>query len=294
MQYLNDTISHKDRSYIENKHYKYFIIEKKSNDRQNDCKIVSKKEMFLTYNGIIKVLFTSRSGVADQFQDWATETLFTVQMGTTEQKNKLVSKIKGVSYESIQEMFYINARTLPCVYLTAFNDVKTLREIMNINSEFSDNDIVYKFGLTSSFENRKNGHKSEYAELKDQIDMTLVCYTYIDPLYLAEAENELKDALSSYKLNYNNHDELVIIPKDKIKNIRKIYELIGYKYSGHTAEFNKKISELENHITNLNNQLKLKDKELELKDKDILLEKQKSELLEMKLTIMKLQTTNCN
>jgi hypothetical protein len=38
---------------------------------------------------------------------------------------------------------------------------------------------------------RKNGHKSEYKELENLIDMKLVYYTYIDPLYITEAETEI-------------------------------------------------------------------------------------------------------
>jgi hypothetical protein len=80
----------------------------------------------LTYKGMLKVLFSSRSGKAENFQDWATDILFRVQLGTTEQKDKLISSIKGVSYNTIQELFSINARQLPCIYLTYFNNVYML------------------------------------------------------------------------------------------------------------------------------------------------------------------------
>jgi len=250
-----------------------------------DQKNVSKKELFLTYNGILKVLFTSRSGNAEQFQNWASEILFVHQMGTIEQKDKLLSKIKGVSYDTIQELFSINARTLPCVYLTAFNDVKTLRKLMNISSEYKDDDIVYKFGLTKSFETRKNGHKSEYKDIANLIDMKLVKYTYIYPLYLTDAENELKDKLSDYKINYNNHDELIVIPKNLFKFIEVVYENIGSKFSGHTAEFNKKVSELNNQINELKHTI-------QLKDKDILYEKQKNEILELKLQVLQFKMSS--
>ena len=105
---------------------------------------------------MLRVLFVSRNNKTTSFIKWATEKLFTIQMGIIEQKNKLVSHINGVSYETIQELFSINARTLPCVYLTAFNTVKELRTIMNIDNKFQDDSVVYKFGLTKSFESRKN------------------------------------------------------------------------------------------------------------------------------------------
>jgi hypothetical protein len=289
MPRLYDALTDKrNDGYLEGEHYKYFIIEKYASSVKN----VSKKELFLTFEGMIRLLYVSRSKNAKVFRNWATETLFVHQMGTTEQKDKLLSKIKGVSYDTIQELFSINARTLPCVYLTAFNDVKTLRELMNIDAKYNDDDIVYKFGLTKSFEARKNGHKFEYKDIANLIDMKLVKYTYIDPLYLTDAENELKDKLSDYKINWNNHDELIVIPKNLLKFIEVVYENIGSKYSGHTAEFNKQVCELNNQINELKHVIKLKDKELELKDKDIQLEKQKSELLEMKLMMLKFQMSS--
>jgi hypothetical protein len=39
---------------------------------------------------------------------------------------------------------------MPCVYLTAFNTVDKLRDIMNIDAKY--NNDVYKLGLTNSFQ----------------------------------------------------------------------------------------------------------------------------------------------
>jgi len=100
---------------------------------------------------MLRVLFVSRNNTTSNFIKWAIEKLFIIHMGSVEQKNKLVSTIKGVSYETIQELFSINARSLPCVYLTAFNTVKELRNVMNIDNKYSDDSVVYKFGLTKSF-----------------------------------------------------------------------------------------------------------------------------------------------
>jgi hypothetical protein len=169
--------------------------------------------------------------------------------------------------------------------------VKDLRNIMNINNEFNDDDIVYKFGLTKSFEIRKNGHKSEYKKLEKYIDMKLVYYCYVDPLYISDAENEIKTMLIDYKINYENHDELVGIPNNMLKFVKKCYETIGMKYSGHTSEFNKKINELENTISNL----KLTHtNELQLKDIQLIKEKYENELLKKELELVKLKLEYAN
>jgi hypothetical protein len=221
---LDKNILDKKSYFKENEHYKYFNCKKDRKEGNKTSKI--KKELYLAYEGILRVLFASHSPNVKPFIKWATESLFVMQIGNIEDKNKLVSQIKGVSYETIQELFSINARTIPCVYLTAFNTVLQLRDVMKIDTKYNDDDIVYKFGLTKSFESRKNGHKSEYKKLDKFIDMKLVYYTYIDPLYMSEAENEIKTLLSDHKIEWDNHDELIIIPNKLLKFIKTIYENI--------------------------------------------------------------------
>jgi len=282
MEHLQNDIIKNHTNYKNNIDYKYYICKKKDTILNKTSKTTIKKELFLTYEGMLRVLFVSRSGKTTHFIKWATEKLFTIQMGTLEQKNKLVSQIKGVSYETIQELFSINARTLPCVYLTAFNTVKELRTIMNIDNKFHDDSIVYKFGLTKSFESRKNGHKSEYKKLENIIDMKLVYFTYIDPLYISQAELEIKNLLNDYKLypEWDNHEELIIIPNNLLKIIKTIYENIGMKYSGHTQEFNRKIEDLNKTILEYDHKINILLKDL---DNEKIINNKDKELFEAKL-----------
>lgn len=289
-QQLYNSLVHNATAYVVEIDYKYFICNEMDNfhnaTNKKENKICLKKELFLTYQGMLRVLFVSRNNKTSKFINWATKTLFTVQLGKQEQKNKLVSKIKGVSYETIQELFSINARELPCVYLTAFNTVEKLRKNLNIDEKYNDNDIVYKFGLTKSFETRKNGHKNEYKEMEE---MKLVYFTYIDPLYITEAENEIKRLLNDFKIKYNDHEEIIVIPNNTLKFVKTLYENLGMKYSGHTAEFNKKILELNNQINLLKHnetlyEQKLKNKELEIENKNL-----ENENLKQQIKIMELE-----
>ena len=56
IEHLHDTIIHKNKCYNENEHYKYFNCKK----IKNLGKIKIKKELFLTYNGLLKVINTCR------------------------------------------------------------------------------------------------------------------------------------------------------------------------------------------------------------------------------------------
>ena len=296
MENIITTIIDKVKSgYIEGIHYKYFNC-KKTENSQNKTNKAIKKNLYLTYEGMLRVLFASHSPNVKPFIKWATESLFAIQLGQIEDKDKLVSQIKGVSYETIQELFSINARSIPCVYLTAFNTVDKLRDVMKIDDSYKDDDVVYKFGLTKSFEKRKNGHRNEYKKLENLIDMKLVYYSYIDPLYISEAESEIKTLLCDHKIEWDDHDELVIIPNKLLKYIKTFYQNIGMKYSGHTQEFNKKIEELNKTIIEYENKVLMLTKSLEyekiifeekLNNKDLLVENLKKELyikdLEVKL-----------
>ena len=62
--------------------YKIFTIKKKNNIHNIKCK----NYLFLTYEGIIKLLYVSRNNNAKLFRELATEKLFTCQMVTTTQK----------------------------------------------------------------------------------------------------------------------------------------------------------------------------------------------------------------
>jgi hypothetical protein len=61
--------------------------------------------LYLTYIGLLKVLFSSRNKQVDRFVQWATETLFTAHLGTSDQKSKLTAKLMGVSLEAVKEVF---------------------------------------------------------------------------------------------------------------------------------------------------------------------------------------------
>jgi hypothetical protein len=284
---LNEYIVDKRRiidGYIENKHYKYFICNK-----HGAAVSTTNKELFLTYKGIMRVLFASQSSTADKFLYWATNTLFTVQMGTVKQKDYLVSSIKGVSYDAIQELFSINARELPCIYLTSLNRVDVLRNAMNIDDIHLNESVVYKYGMTKSFESRKNGHNQEYKKLDGLIDKKLVYYTYIDPLYLREAESEIKNMLEDLQIKWDIHEELVVIPNHLMKYVKECFKSIGMKYAGHSAELIKEITELKcknemlikEYEKEYNHKLELKDKDTQLllKDSQLLLKEKDNQLL---------------
>jgi hypothetical protein len=166
---------------------------------------------------------------------------------------------------------------------------------MNIDDIHLNESVVYKYGMTKSFESRKNGHNQEYKKLDGLIDKKLVYYTYIDPLYLREAESEIKYMLEDLQIKWDIHEELVVIPNNLMKYVKECFKSIGNKYSGHTTELNKKIMDMDILIHDLKlkheTELTLKEKDIEIINQkyEIMLKEKDNEILKKELEIMKLK-----
>jgi len=160
---LTTIIDKRKDGYIENEHYKYFNCKKMVKAQNKPNKI--KKELFLTYEGMLRVLFASHSPNVKPFIKWATEKLFTIQIGTITQKEELVGSILGVNAKVIKEVFNADRNTLPCVYLFKLNTVKELRTSMNINNNFSDDSIIAKLGFTKDLSRRTGEHITKYGKI---------------------------------------------------------------------------------------------------------------------------------
>jgi hypothetical protein len=96
------------------------------------------------------MLFVSRNNKTSKFIEWASKTLFAVQMGTEEQKNKLVSTIKDVSYESIQELTKTirDKRNRYTIDITTINGNKynTIVQAYTVNVNPGANPVAVSFG----------------------------------------------------------------------------------------------------------------------------------------------------
>ena len=56
-----------------------------------------KKVLYLTYMGVLKLLFSSRGDKAKRFQKWATRILFTIQMGDNNVRDEVAAEALNVT-----------------------------------------------------------------------------------------------------------------------------------------------------------------------------------------------------
>ena len=183
MDNIITTILNVNSVFKENEHYKYFNLK----NIQNLEKITIKKELYLTYEGMLRVLFASHNKKVKQFISWATETLFTVQLGKQEDKELLSSNLLGVSIKAVKQVFNKNISTVPCIYLLNLNTVDKLRNTFNIPDNYTNDMIVCKFGCTKDIESRIKDHQNTYGKL-NKVELNLLMFSYIDPQFIFDAE----------------------------------------------------------------------------------------------------------
>ena len=258
----NTIIDKKTKGYIDGEHYKYFNCIKKAENLNK-----TNKELFLTYEGILRVLFVSHSPKVKPFIKWATEIIFVSQLGNEEQKHELVSSMLGINAKVIKEVFNADRNTLPCVYLFTLNTVGNLRNSMNIDPKYADDSIVAKYGFTKDLLRRTGEHINKYNKING-VDLKLKFYSYVDPQYMSNAETDIKDYMIGFeiKFDFEKEDEIVIIPSKLFKMVERQYELIGKNYMGHISELITRIKELKDKLEKqmLQHQIELQNKDLQL------------------------------
>ncbi len=238
---LQDIIIDSRNNYQINDHYIFFnCIIPVLNGKKTSKQINTKKELFLTYEGILRLLFVSKNDRTKNFIKWATEKLFTIQMGTLDQKQKLRDSL-GVIPNAVKEVCKKSTSPLSCVYLFSLGNVSQLKDTFNIPNNFNDSDIVVKYGRTDDLERRTSEHNNDYGKMKN-VDLRLMMYSFIDASYISMAESDLSDYFNyKFKFEFENRTELAIIPKDKIENVKKEYEKIRGVYGGKMIEIINKI-----------------------------------------------------
>jgi hypothetical protein len=262
---LQDTLYHKESNYIINIHYKYFNV--KIHDNLVVKKI--KKEMYLTYNGILKVLFSSKSGNAENFQEWATEKLFAIQLGSEDDKLVLVKTMfGGASVRAIKETFKTCSDKTPCIYLYIIGHADQL-----LKRELYRGKLLLKYGFTDDLPRRSSEHERTFKKLFSIDHIELICYSVIDPKYISDAERSISHYFNADKIVYDDYKELIVLSMSDIDKAKEHYRLVKNSYIGCYREMQDRIDKLE---------LKLKDKDMEIivmkKDNEMSLIKKDHEL----------------
>ena len=165
---LKDTLVNPNSGYTRNIDYKAFVCSEAIN---YGCKTTStasaEKYLFLTYTGLMRVLFVTRNNKTDQFQKWALETLFVAQMGSAIERSIVAQRIQHSSF------------TFSGLYLIKIASVSTVRHKMLFNDSVQDDDGVYKFGRAEQINARYQQHTKDpvYVDLGQTLE--IICASFV-------------------------------------------------------------------------------------------------------------------
>ena len=283
-KYLQNTVIDKvNKTYKEDIDYKYFYC-KNIDSKKNEFK----KLLFLTYGGLLRVLFISRNKKTNNFINWATKILFTMKIGTNEQKKELFDKVLGYDLDETRKLIKSNTNGISVVYLLSLGYVKDLKNMTKrkdrnqiiLPENVKEDDIVFKYGFTKNYSERLRQHKKNFSEFEVKSRL----FSYIDERLLSDAENYVKHSFNfnACKVGYKDFNELFVISKDKVKLIENIFFNLSNIYSGDQSYY---IEKLKSQKVIFENQLLEKDLELsEVKRQRDIATKDK-EIAELKLQL---------
>lgn len=280
MPSLYKTLINKKTGYAENKHYQYFNVPDDENNSKHS-KMKYKREMFLTFPGLMRLMYVSSSGITEAYTNWANDILFAMQMGTREQKALVAANALDVAFQAVMDVFSKSAMAMPGVYMLYLGKVKDLRKAYNIPKSFKDDESVYKFGRSDDLRRRFRTHFKNYAQQKGY-DLLMSYFCIVDPKYLSEAETDVKHYFieEEFKLDHSEDVELAIFPDKKKRTVQRTYKDLCKPYVGCYRKIVARLKRRENTIELLKETIEKLNARLDAKETKIELQETKLELQE--------------
>ena len=255
MPYLNIILTKSDSGYKRYHDYKVMFIREGLTNSES-CTI--KKCLFLTYEGLLRVLFVSQNKNATLFRKWATNKLFTIQMGTREQKVKLGAEILNTSPRTLKAVLDKHAANFPSIYLMSLGKVRELRDTFGIPSDKLDDSTVYKFGFTEDLSRRVIELENQYSKIKG-VTISMGTFHVVDTKYTSEAENKVRELCGAFEVRINKtvqgFNELVVLDDKQFAIVRDLYSKYGENFAGATLGLQKQIVELKDSIKEYENEI---------------------------------------
>jgi hypothetical protein len=259
---LDHTLHRDITSYERGIHYDAFFIRATLDNIQSHT---IKKELYLTYRGLLRVLNVTRNKRVQHFQSWADKTLFTIQMGKKEDKIQLGTSILNIKIEAYKAVFETFADKLSVIYLFSLGTVGALRDTFGIDPSINDQSIVHKLGCTDDLKRRHNELCSEYNKLPN-VTMELKVFRMVEVQYKYQAEQEIKNFCKAFdkKLITEGKNELIILNKEEYEIVKTYYRRVGNEFAGSSAELQNKITEMEQKIVKIEHEKETLKHQIEL------------------------------
>jgi prophage antirepressor-like protein len=224
-------VEHNIQRFLDNSEYEVFCSDgpllKRGPSEQNMA--AYQASTYITYNGLLKIIFASRSGTAYRFQDWATTIVYTAHLGTTEQRIDVAADIVGINAQMVKDVLTTCITSMPCVYLFNVGKIVDLRKHYEELRPFKKG-FLFKWGRTNDLKRRTGEHIKTYGNLISST-LQLKYFSPVDNVYEVEAENEIRGHFHGNAIQFRNHKELIILDKNQLPGARVFYEDVYKKFS---------------------------------------------------------------
>jgi hypothetical protein len=214
-----------DSDYKLSEHYVSFVVPR------SKFPLLKKRELYLTYQGIRKVLDVEdrRLGIARQFRTWIDELVPPIPNAISNASaSNTASNVAGtvtISREAITKMTNLDADHLKTIMSKSASQISCL---YLINVRIADGTRrVFKYGFTDNIKRRFKEHMRRYGDY-----ISLDTFTLIPLLDLSKAETEFKNSISRYRYLKDGDDELISLCDEGYQNIKAIFRLISNQYCG--------------------------------------------------------------
>jgi hypothetical protein len=210
-----------------------------------------KNHIYLTFAGLVHILFYHKNEDTLVFQRNFINHCFTIQMGSIADKEKLCENLLSINHNLFKLKHNLSHHNYACIYLFEVIDVKCDNaKISDISSRLIvEGKRLYRYGCASDI--------SKYVNADADYKNIIVKFSIICKINILLLDEALKDIETMFELiNICTETQYVGLTHEELTQIEPLYETISKKYNNDDPELTKK-------CVRLLRDLKEKDLEIE-------------------------------
>jgi len=242
MENLRDDVQKKHIKYTEKEDYEFLFVQNETLSHSEQTEKENRKRLFFTYQGLIKVITNSRSGVAHHFMNWMKRIVFKAHLGMDEDKATLAYELAATNPDVIKAILSKCMSKMSCVYLFNVGKITELRKHDDQLKLFKKG-CLYKFGRTDDLFRRTTEHCGTYGKLNGN-DLKLQYFSPVDHRDDVSAEDEIRSFFSetgpygrSMFCELGTFDELVVLDRSEVSEAKKFYGQVYNKYGSYIQRY---------------------------------------------------------
>ena len=174
-------------------------------------------------------------------------------------RKRRVKELTGCNTSTAWEAFDSSKSNMSCVYLFTIGTVEKLRDVMNIDNKYDDDNYVVKYGMTENIPQRTQQHEKTFRKITND-NIKLTYYALIVEEHISNAEVDIKKQLIAMNAIFRFEDmtELAIVSRKQLKELGETYTILDQLYGG----------PLKNIILKYQNEIQLQKHENAMENKD--------------------------